>query len=73
MDEKAPSNSLTLNNFDASTALLRGKGDGRALGTHAPPELRTALKLELSEQCGLTGGAYARADAPLLRFPQRNP
>ena len=34
------SNRWELLSFDVSTAFLHGKGDGRTLGLHAPPELK---------------------------------
>ena len=55
-------------NFDISTAFLKGHGDGRALGIHAPPELRDKLGIRGSEQCALMGGAYGRIDAPYLWY-----
>ena len=56
----------TLINFDVSTAFLKGENDGRMLGIRAPPELQSALKMQPSDQCQLTGGAYGRIDAPYL-------
>eukprot|EP00435_Cladocopium_sp_Y103_P071366 s617_g37.t1 len=55
-------------NFDISTAFLKGKGDGRPLGIHAPQELRDGLGMKDGEQCSLTGGAYGRVDAPYLWY-----
>ena len=55
-------------NFDISTAFLKGHGDGRALGIHAPPELRDKLGIRGSEQCALMGGAYGRIGAPYLWY-----
>ena len=54
--------------FDVSTAFLHGKGDGRTLGVHPPPELREALGMTGTDQCALDGGAYGRIDAPYLWF-----
>ena len=54
--------------FDVSTAFLHGKGDGRTLGIHPPPELREALNMKPTDQCALDGGAYGRIDAPYLWF-----
>ena len=54
--------------FDVSTAFLHGKGDGRTLGIHPPPELREALGMTGTDQCALDGGAYGRIDAPYLWF-----
>ena len=64
---KIDANAPTLSK-DGSQLLLqqvRGKGDGRELGMHAPVELKSALQMSPTDQCGLTGGAYGRADAPL--------
>eukprot|EP00435_Cladocopium_sp_Y103_P068204 s25_g31.t1 len=55
-------------NFDIATAFLKGAGDGRQLGLHAPHELQQAIGMQPGEQCGLVGGAYGRADAPLLWY-----
>ena len=66
--QQVSSNSWPLINFDVSTAFLRGKGDGRELGMHAPVELKSALQMSSTDRCGLTGGAYGRADAPLLWY-----
>eukprot|EP00435_Cladocopium_sp_Y103_P016603 s1744_g4.t1 len=58
----------TLLNFDISTAFLKGQGDGRALGLHAPEELQAALGMRNGDQCLLKGGAYGRVDAPILWY-----
>eukprot|EP00435_Cladocopium_sp_Y103_P058560 s1182_g20.t1 len=58
----------TLVNFDISTAFLKGQGDGRKLGLHAPEELQTALEMRNGDQCLLKGGAYGRVDAPILWY-----
>ena len=55
-------------NFDISTAFLKGHGDGRSLGIHAPPELRDKLGIRGDDQCALMGGAYGRIDAPYLWY-----
>ena len=55
-------------NFDISTAFLKGKGDNRELGIHAPPEFQQALGMSKGDQCGLMGGAYGRVDAPQLWY-----
>ena len=55
-------------NFDISTAFLKGEGDGRPLGIHAPPELQRGLQMREDDQCALTGGAYGRIDAPYLWY-----
>ena len=62
------SNRWELVSFDVSTAFLHGKGDGRELGIHPPPELREALEIGEQDQCALDGGAYGRIDAPYLWF-----
>ena len=54
--------------FDVSAAFLHGKGDGRILGIHPPPEIREALGMGRDDQCALDGGAYGRIDAPYLWF-----
>ena len=51
-----------------ATAFLQGKGDGRKLGIHPPPELQEALRMRGQDQCQLEGGAYGRVDAPFLWF-----
>ena len=66
--QQVASRGWRLINFDISTAFLKGAGDGRKLGIHAPPELKRAIGLQNDEQCGLLGGAYGRADAPLLWY-----
>eukprot|EP00435_Cladocopium_sp_Y103_P038988 s374_g10.t1 len=66
--QKVSSNGWQLLNFDISTAFLKGEGDGRALGIHAPAEISKALGLQEGEQCGLTGGAYGRIDGPYLWY-----
>eukprot|EP00435_Cladocopium_sp_Y103_P042279 s1426_g11.t1 len=55
-------------NFDISTAFLKGHGDGRPLGLHAPKELRESLGMRGDDQCALVGGAYGRVDAPILWY-----
>ena len=66
--QKVVSNKWPLLNFDISTAFLKGEGDGRPLGIHAPPEIASALKLKPEDQCGLSGGAYGRIDGPYLWY-----
>ena len=66
--QQVASRGWRLINFDISTAFLKGAGDGRKLGIHAPPELKRAIGLQNDEQCGLLGGAYGRADALLLWY-----
>jgi hypothetical protein len=66
--QKVVSNQWPLLNFDISTAFLKGEGDGRPLGIHAPPEIASALKLKPEDQCGLSGGAYGRIDGPYLWY-----
>ena len=68
MLQQVSSRGWKLVNFDIASAFLKGQGDGRKLGIHAPPELRKAIGLQGHEQCGLLGGAYGRADAPLLWY-----
>eukprot|EP00435_Cladocopium_sp_Y103_P042043 s45_g11.t1 len=58
----------SLINFDISTAFLKGRGDGRKLGIHPPPELQSALQMQDGDQCQLQGGAYGRVDAPFLWY-----
>lgn len=55
-------------NFDISTAFLKGAGNGRQLGLHAPPDLQKAIGMKPDDQCQLLGGAYGRADAPILWY-----
>eukprot|EP00435_Cladocopium_sp_Y103_P061648 s411_g23.t1 len=62
------SNRWELISFDVSTAFLHGRGDGRVLGIHPPPELRESLGMGDHDQCALDGGAYGRIDAPYLWF-----
>ena len=66
--QQVSSRGWRLINFDISTAFLKGAGDGRKLGIHAPKELQRAIGLQEGEQCGLIGGAYGRADAPILWY-----
>ena len=66
--QKVASAKWPLLNFDVSTAFLKGAGDGRALGIHAPKEVASALDMKENEQCGLVGGAYGRIDAPFLWY-----
>ena len=66
--QSVASNKWELISFDVSTAFLHGKGDGRVLGIHPPPELKEALGMSEEDQCALDGGAYGRIDAPYLWF-----
>ena len=66
--QQVSSHRWPLISFDVSTAFLHGKGDGRNLGIHPPPEIREALSMTDHDQCALTGGAYGRIDAPYLWF-----
>ena len=66
--QKIASQKWDLLNFDVSTAFLKGVGDGRPLGIHAPAEISQALGMKQGEQCGLEGGAYGRIDAPYLWY-----
>ena len=66
--QKVASAKWSLLNFDVSTAFLKGVGDGRPLGIHAPDEISEALGMKPGEQCGLEGGAYGRIDAPFLWY-----
>ena len=59
-----------LQNFDITTAFLRGKSDGRQLAMEPPPELRSALNMGENEVCLLEGNAYGRVDAPLLFYKE---
>ena len=68
--QKVCSNRWRLCSFDISTAFLHGKGDGRLLGIHAPPEVREALSMDEGDQCELKGGAYGRIDAPYLWYQE---
>ena len=66
--QQVASRQWTLVNFDISTASLKGEGDGRALGIHAPHELRASLGMKEGDQCSLSGGAYGRILAPYLWY-----
>ena len=66
--QSVASHGWELLSFDVSTAFLHGKGDGRELGIHPPPELREALGMTGNDQCALDGGAYGRIDAPYLWY-----
>ncbi|CAL1130953.1 unnamed protein product [Cladocopium goreaui] len=54
--QQAASRRWCLMNFDISTAFLKGEGDGRPLGIHAPPEIKKALHMKEGDQCSLEGG-----------------
>ncbi|CAE7349620.1 unnamed protein product [Symbiodinium sp. CCMP2592] len=62
--QKIVSQRWKLINFDISTAFLQGKGDGRALGIRAPPEIRAALGMRDRDQLrGIYSfGAYEEMD-----------
>ena len=66
--QQVASRGWTLINFDIATAFLRGEGDGRMLGIHAPAELASAIGMKDQDQCKLVGGAYGRVDAPILWY-----
>lgn len=66
--QQVSSHQWPLISFDISTAFLHGKGDGRNLGIHPPPDIREALGMSSSDQCALNGGAYGRIDAPYLWY-----
>eukprot|EP00435_Cladocopium_sp_Y103_P035026 s2451_g9.t1 len=66
--QQVASRGWRLINFDISTAFLKGAGDGRQLGIHPPVELQQALAMQEGDQCSLVGGAYGRADAPILWY-----
>ena len=66
--QQVASRKWKLINFDISTAFLKGAGDGRQLGIHAPDEIKAALGMNPTEQCQLIGGAYGRVDAPILWY-----
>jgi hypothetical protein len=66
--QQVASRGWKLINFDIATAFLKGEGDGRKLGLHAPPELQQAIGMRPGDQCSLVGGAYGRADAPILWY-----
>ena len=57
-------------NFDITTAFLRGKSDGRQLAMEPVPELQKLLKMTSDEVLLLEGNAYGRVDAPLLFYKE---
>ena len=57
-------------NFDITTAFLRGKSDGRQLAMEPVPELQRLLKMTSDEVLLLEGNAYGRVDAPLLFYKE---
>ena len=59
-----------LQNFDITTAFLRGRADGRELAMEPVPELKQLLRMSDSEICLLEGNAYGRVDAPLLFYKE---
>ena len=56
--QQVASRGWRLVNFYISTAFLKGAGDGRKLGIHAPSELPEAMGLSEGDQCSLIGGTY---------------
>ena len=59
-----------IQNFDITTAFLRGRSDGRELAMEPPEELRIAMKMSKDEVCLLEGNAYGRVDAPILFYKE---
>ena len=59
-----------LQNFDVTTAFLRGRADERILAMEPPEELRSAMSMKKNEVCLLQGNAYGRVDAPLLFYKE---
>jgi len=59
-----------LQNFDITTAFLRGRADGRELAMEPVPELKQLLHMSEGEICLLEGNAYGRVDAPLLFYKE---
>ena len=57
--QQVASRGWKLINFDIATAFLKGEGDGRKLGLHAPPELQKAIGMRPGDQCSLVGGHTA--------------
>ena len=64
------SSGWTVQNFDITTAFLRGRSDGRQLAMEPVSELKDLLKLQDSEVLMLDGNAYGRVDAPLLFYKE---
>ena len=59
-----------LQNFDVTTAFLRGRADERVLAMEPPEELRLAMSMRKDGVCLLQGNAYGRVDAPLLFYKE---
>ena len=59
-----------LQNFDITTAFLRGRSDGRELAMTPVPELKDMMGLSDDQVCLLEGNAYGRVDAPLLFYKE---
>ena len=64
------SSGWVVQNFDITTAFLRGKSDGRQLAMEPVPELKELLQMDESEVLRLDGNAYGRVDAPLLFYKE---
>ena len=64
------SSGWTVQNFDITTAFLRGKSDGRQLAMEPVAELKQLLNLSGDEVLLLEGNAYGRVDAPLLFYTE---
>ena len=64
------SSGWTVQNFDITTAFLRGKSDGRQLAMEPVAELKQLLNLSSDEVLLLEGNAYGRVDAPLLFYKE---
>eukprot|EP00435_Cladocopium_sp_Y103_P051036 s1582_g15.t1 len=64
------SSGWTVQNFDITTAFLRGKSDGRQLAMEPVSEMKDLLKMRDSEVLMLDGNAYGRVDAPLLFYKE---
>ena len=64
------SSGWTVQNFDITTAFLRGKSDGRQLAMEPVAELKQLLNLSGDEVLLLEGNAYGRVDAPLLFYKE---
>ena len=60
----------TVQNFDITTAFLRGRSDGRMLAMDPVEELRKLMNMSPEEVCLLGGNAYGRVDAPLLFYKE---
>ena len=60
----------TIQNFDITTAFLRGRSDGRQLAMEPVSELKSLLKMTDDEVLMLDGNADGRVDAPLLFYKE---